>query len=135
MTVFEARVISVSIDRDWRAVYDFARLPENLPLWASGLAAGVERDGDEWRADGPGGRLRIRFAPPNPFGVLDHVVVTAAGDRIECPLRVVANASGAEVAFTLYRRPGVSAEAFAADAAWVVRDLQALKTLLEGAPG
>ncbi len=130
MTVHEARLISVSIDRDWREVYAFAHVPENFPMWASGLASGVERSGEEWSADGPGGRVRIRFAPPNPFGVLDHVVVTAAGERIECPLRVVANGSGAEVTFTLYRRPGVGAEAFAADAGWVARDLAALKTLL-----
>lgn len=134
MTVHETRIVSVSIDRDWREVYAFAQVPENLPRWAAGLAAGVERSGDEWLADGPAGRVRIRFAPPNPFGVLDHVVVTADGERIEAPLRVIANGTGAEVTFTLYRRPGMSAETFAADAGMVARDLAALKGLLERVP-
>jgi hypothetical protein len=33
--------------------------------------------------------------------------------------------------FTVFQRPGVSDETFEADADWVSRDLQALKTLLE----
>lgn len=131
MTTQEALMVSVSIDRDWRAVYAFAHLPENLSRWASGLASGIERAGDEWIADGPGGRVRLRFAPPNDYGVLDHVVVTEAGERIDAPLRVVANGTGAEVTFTLFRRPGMTPETLAADAAWVRRDLSALKALLE----
>lgn len=134
MAMHEALMVTVSIDRDWRSVYAFAHLPENLPRWASGLAAGVERAGDEWIADGPGGKVRLRFAPPNDLGVLDHVVLTDAGERIDSPIRVVANGSGAEVTFTLFRRPGMTAEAFAADADWVRRDLATLKSLLEAEP-
>jgi len=131
MATHEALMVTVSIDCDWRSVYAFAHLPENLPRWASGLAAGVERAGDEWIADGPGGKVRLRFAPPNDLGVLDHAVVTAAGERIDSPMRVVASGTGAEVTFTLFRRPGMTAEAFASDADWVRRDLSALKSLLE----
>ena len=46
-------------------------------------------------------------------------------------MRVVANGTGAEVMFTLLRTPGMTEDAFAADAAAVERDLKALKALLE----
>ena len=46
-------------------------------------------------------------------------------------MRIVANGTGCEVTFTLFRQPGMSAEQFAADAEWVSRDLAALKALLE----
>ena len=43
---------------------------------------------------------------------------------------LVPNGAGAEVLVTVFRRSGMSDEAFAADAAWVPRDLLALKALL-----
>ena len=47
-------------------------------------------------------------------------------------LRVLfANGDSCEVTFTLFRLPGMDDEKFTADAAWVKRDLQKLKDLLE----
>jgi hypothetical protein len=46
-------------------------------------------------------------------------------------MRTVANGTGTEVLFTLFRVQGMSDEKFAADAQWVTRDLNALKALLE----
>ena len=131
MTTHECRTVSVSIDRDWREVYDFLADPASFPKWASGLGSDLERSGDTWTARGPDGPISIRFAPPNEFGVLDHVVIAASGVQVHNPMRVMANGTGSEVAFTLFRRPGVSAAQFAADADWVGRDLQALKALME----
>ncbi|WP_119459573.1 SRPBCC family protein [Rhodospirillaceae bacterium SYSU D60014] len=131
MSTFEARIISISIDRDWRAVYDFASVPENLPRWASGLGSALEKANGEWTAEGPEGPIRIRFAERNDFGVLDHYVIPEPGVEIYIPLRVIANGTGSEVIFTLFRVPGMSGERFAADAEWVARDLAALKALLE----
>ncbi|APW61141.1 polyketide cyclase [Paludisphaera borealis] len=131
MTTYAARLISVSIDCNWREVYDFTAEPTNFPLWASGLASGVENSGDDWTAQGPEGPIRIRFSPPNEFGVLDHVVTVAPGVEIRIPLRVVANGTGSEVTLTLFQTPGMSDEAFAADAEWVQSDLHALKALME----
>ena len=80
----------------------------------------------------PDGRsIRIRFSRPNEFGVLDHVVFAEGGAETRNAMRVVANGTGAEVMFTLLRTPGMTEEAFAADAAAVERDLKALKALLE----
>ena len=47
------------------------------------------------------------------------------------PVRVFPNNDGSELVFTVYRRPDVSDQEFAADAAAVEKDLAKLKTLLE----
>lgn len=131
MSIHESRIIAVSINRDWREVYDFASVPENFQRWAAGLGRRFERSGEEWTAEDPDGRpIRIRFSRPNELGVLDHIVF--AEDReTHNAVRVVPNGTGAEVMFTLLRTPEMTDEMFAADAAAVTRDLNALKTLLE----
>jgi hypothetical protein len=129
--MFEARTISVGIARPWAEVYDFASRPENLARWASGLGQSLAQVDGEWIAAGPAGPVKVRFAARNDFGVLDHHVSPAPGVDIYIPMRVVANGAGSELIFTLFRLPGVTDEKFAADAAWVERDLLALKTLLE----
>jgi len=132
MPTMVARIVHTTIDRPWRAVYAFAAKPENMPLWASGLATGLTPEGEDWIADGgPLGKVRIRFAPENAFGVIDHVVTMPTGLKVRNALRVVANGDGAEVMFTLLQLPGMDAQAFETDAAHVARDLTALKTLLE----
>jgi hypothetical protein len=50
-------------------------------------------------------------------------------------MRVVANGSGSEVLFTLFQLPGMSEEAFVADAGMVERDLRGLKSRLESREG
>lgn len=134
MTVLPARIVHIGVERDWRDVYAFASRPENMPAWASGLASGLTRDGEDWVADGgPIGQVRVRFAPQNPFGVIDHAVTMETGLVVENALRVTPNGDGAEVAFTLLKRPDMDDAAFEADAAHVLRDLQTLKALMEGA--
>jgi hypothetical protein len=124
--------ISVSIARPPAEVYEFARDPMNLPLWASGLArSDVRKDGDELIADAPFGRVRVRFAPPNAFGVLDHDVRLESGATIHNPMRVVPNGDGSEFVFTLIRQAEASDEDFARDKATVESDLKTLKGLLE----
>jgi hypothetical protein len=131
MTVYPSRTLSVSIDREWREVYDFASIPENFQRWAAGLGRRFEKSGEEWLAEDPDGRaIRIRFSPPNAFGVLDHIVALGA-DEILIAMRVVPNGTGAEVMLTILQLPGTTEERFAADAAAVERDLMALKRLLE----
>jgi len=132
MTTLPARIVHRSIDRDWRAVYAFAATPENMPLWASGLASGLKRDGDDWIADGgPIGNVRVRFAPANDLGVIDHTVTLPDGRVVENALRVMPNGDGAEVMFTLLRQPDMDDAAFESDAAHVARDLKMLAKLME----
>jgi hypothetical protein len=124
--------VSVTIDRRPADVYEFASDPRNLPRWAAGLVGSeVRQEGDEWVADASFGKVRIRFAPKNPFGVLDHDVRLESGVTIRNPMRVVPNGEGSEFTFTLIRQPGMSDEKFAEDKAAVERDLRTLKELLE----
>lgn len=130
--MLEAKVVSVSVRCNWRTLYDTFWKPEAFPQWASGLSGtSLERKGDHWTAQGPGGPVRIRFTPRNPFGVMDHWVDPGDGAVIYVPLRIVGNREGAEVMLTLFRQPGMSDERFAEDEAWVRRDLLALKALAE----
>ena len=123
--------LSVSIDRPAAEVYDYARDPANLPAWAAGLAGGIARVDGEWVADSPMGRVVVRFAEVNPFGVLDHDVTLPDGTTVTNPLRVLPDGAGCEVVFTLRRAPGVTDAEFAADAAAVTADLATLKRVVE----
>ena len=58
---------------------------------------------------------------------MDHFVDTGSGEPIHIPMRVVQNGEGAEVMLTLYRQPGMDDAKFAADAAWIRKDLETLK--------
>ncbi|MGO4621935.1 SRPBCC family protein [Ensifer sp. 2YAB10] len=131
MATLEAKIVHTTINRDWREVYAFMAKPENMPRWASGLSSGLAREGDHWLAPGPLGNARVRFAPANDFGVVDHLVTLEDGTKVNNALRVVPNGDGAEVMFTLLRQPGMSAEQFAGDAAWVTGDLATLKSIME----
>ena len=129
--MLEARTVSISIERPWRDLYEAIWRPECFPGWASGLSgSSLEKDGEAWKAEGAEGPVRIRFTGHNAFGVMDHRVDLGTGPEVYVPMRVVPNGGGAEVLATLFRRPGMSDEAFAADAAWVLRDLLTLKALL-----
>ncbi len=128
-----ARTLSVTIQRDWREVYDFACQPLNFPRWASGLADSLHEAGDHWVAAAPEGQAKVWFSPRNDHGVLDHRVELPDGVTLYIPLRVIANGDGAEVMLTVFRQPGADDAAFSRDAKWVAKDLQALKVLLEKA--
>lgn len=132
MPAADVRHISVAIDRPQEDVYAFASRPENVPRWARGLATAIENVGGEWVAQSPMGPVKVRFAPANAFGVLDHDVTLESGESVYNPMRVVPRADGqSEVTFTLFRRPGISDAEFESDASAVQRDLQALRDILE----
>lgn len=128
----ESRHLSVVIRRDWRDVAAFAGDPARLPEWAEGLAAEQpELEGDVLMVHSPMGLVRVRFAPPNDLGVLDHEVTLPTGESVRNPMRVLAHPLGAEVVFTLRRPDGVAADVFEADCAAVASDLERLRAVLE----
>ncbi|MES2104305.1 MAG: SRPBCC family protein [Pseudomonadota bacterium] len=127
------RHLGVSINRPMPAVYGYTSLPENFPNWATGLGSSLIRQGDTWLADSPAGQVRIRFSEKNAYGVLDHWVTLPNGQLVYIPLRVIANGEQSELIFTLLRQPEMDDEKFTADAAWVMRDLNRLKEILEAA--
>jgi hypothetical protein len=125
------RIISISIARDPRDVYDFVSNPVNLPRWASGIGASIKNINGEWVADAPNGPVKVRFVPRNDLGVLDHYVTVAPGVEVYVPLRVIPNGSGSELTFTLFRQPDMTDQKFKEDAEWVLRDVTKLKEILE----
>lgn len=127
----ESRHFSVFINRNVGDVYDFVSNPENFPRWASGLGKSLKKVHGEWLAETLEGPVKVRFTERNELGVLDHWVIPKPGLQIYIPMRVIPNGSGCELIFTLFRLPDMSDEKFAADAEWVMRDLTALKWLLE----
>ena len=127
----ESRHLGMRIGKPFEEVYDFLAVPENFPRWASGLGSSLEKADGEWIAEGPDGPVRVRFSERNAFGILDHEVTTGAGERILIPLRLIRNGGGCEIVLTLFRNPGTGDEAYERDAGWVMRDLRALKALME----
>ena len=126
--------LAVHVDRSAEEVYRFAADPARLPQWAAGLSGSIEQRDGRWFADSPMGEVEVRFAPENPYGVLDHDVTLPDGTTVTNPLRVLPDGAGCEVVFTLRRGPGVTEEAFDADAAAVRTDLATLKALMEATP-
>lgn len=128
----ESRHISVGVDRPFGVVYAYAADPAHLPDWAPGLCTSIDRQADgRWVAESGMGRITIDFAPPNPFGVLDHEVTLEDGQTFHNPMRVLPDGDGAEVVFTLRRLPGVPDDDFERDAAAIHADLTSLKRIIE----
>lgn len=130
----DVRKLRVSIARSAEEAYEFLSLPENFGKWASGLGASLRKVDGEWVAESAAGPVRVRFSERNSHGVLDHAVTDPQGTGVYVPLRVLPRATGCELELTLIRQPGMSDDKFAADADWVMRDLQAAKRLLETKP-
>ena len=130
-TTFEARHISIEIERSSKEVYDFISGGANLPQWASGLGNSFRRNGEEWVVEGPVGTAKVRFARPNEFGVADQYVTLETGVTVHNPIQVIPNGTGSTVTFTLLRLEGVSEQKFNDDAKWVEKDFATLKALLE----
>jgi uncharacterized protein YndB with AHSA1/START domain len=125
-----ARHISRTIDRAPDDVIAFAGDPANLPQWAAGLSSGIRLENGSWLAESPMGDIEIAFPGPIEHGILDHDVTIPDGTRFHNPMRVLSNEQGSEVVFTLYRMPGVTDEAYEADAAQIAADLAALDAIL-----
>ena len=104
---------------------------DNLPLWASGLAKGIEQRDGKWVADSPMGQVEVEMAPANPFGVLDHDVTLPNGVSVHNALRVTPCGEGSLLTFVVLRSADGDQQSFDADVAHVRQDLAALKQLLE----
>jgi len=130
----QSRVITQRVACEWRRAYVLAADPRRLPEWASGLAkSALVPRGDHWIVRTPeSGEARMRFAPPNDFGVLDHWVAPEGVPEVYLPFRVIGVAPDAcELQFTLLRQPHMDDAAFERDAGWIARDLQSLRSLIE----
>lgn len=127
----ETRQVGVRVNRPAAEVYEYAANPANLQQWAAGLGGPVRRSGGALTAQTPDGPVVITLVARNDLGVLDHDVTLPSEETVHNRLRVIADGQGCEVVFTLRRRPGMSDEDFAGDAAAVTADLATLRRLLE----
>lgn len=125
--------IHTTIRKPFSHVYGFLAKPENFTLWASGLATGEFRKMENglWFAQTPMGEMHIRFTPVNEFGILDHWVIPPEGEEMYNPMRVIHNAEGCDVVFTLFQRDDMTESDMQRDHAWVMKDLAQLKMVLE----
>lgn len=127
----ESRTLTVSIACEADAVYQFISNPANLPQWATAFCQSIRQAGVDWVMQTPAGEMKVRFVPPNEFRVADHFVSPAPGVEVYVPLRVLANGSGSEVVFTLFRSSDMTQEKFSEDIKLVQQDLQTLKRVVE----
>lgn len=130
--VQESVHVATTIERSARDVYEYVSDPLHLSEWASGLAhRPVERVDGQWVVDSPLGRVVVEFEPANDYGIADHVVTLPDGTSVRNPMRVVPNADGCDVVFSVRRQPGMSDSEFAADVDTVRTDLDALRSILQ----
>jgi uncharacterized protein YndB with AHSA1/START domain len=127
----ESRHLAVPIDRPAADVYAYASDPAHIPQWAPGLGTVVEQADGVWYVETPGGRVRLDYAPPNDYLVLDHDVTPPGGEPAHNPMRVLPDGDGSEVVFTLRRWPGMTDDEWERDALAVAADLARLKQILE----
>ena len=132
--MFASEVIKVSIERPYADVYEFLADPLNFNKWAANPGSEMEPlDGGDWLVDVPSGRMAIRFAPRNNFGVLDYQVFQPGETSGPVtPVRLIANGDGCELLLVWKQRPDIPPERFQSDVEWIESDLNRLKTLLEG---
>ncbi len=132
-TMFPSRTISLAIARPYEEAYAFLANPINLNRWTNGvLDVPVEPvGGQDWRTRFSGQEIRLTMTPPNPYGVLDVVIVGSDRPPRICRVRLFPNGDGCEICFTLIQHPGEDDGTFASEAEWVRTDLVVLKTYLE----
>ncbi|WP_022909565.1 polyketide cyclase [Aestuariimicrobium kwangyangense] len=127
----QSRHVSRVIAAPFATVHDYVREPDHLPLWAEGLAqAEVSREGDDLVIASPMGQVRVRFVPPNDFGVVDHDVTMPNGVTQNNPMRVLVHPEGSEVVVSV-RQLDLTDEEFERDCAQMAADLDRLAELLE----
>jgi hypothetical protein len=133
--MFKSKTIGLSIERPVGEVYEFLLEPRNFPSWAFPDANMTHLGGTDWQLETSVGPRIIRFAERNPFGILDHATMRAAGERPHpIAMRVVANATGTELIYTSFKRDDFSDAEWDSMLEWVMTDLMSLKTLLESRP-
>lgn len=131
--VQESVHVGTTIDRPWGAVYEYVSDPRRLSDWAAGLAhRPVEFIDGQWIVESPLGRVVVEFEPANDHGIADHVVTLPDRTSVHNPLRVISNADGCDVVFSVRRQPGMSDAEFADDIDAVRRDLATLRSVLQG---
>jgi hypothetical protein len=128
-----ARVVTFSIARPLREVYEFLLRPQNFASWAFVGDTQMSNLGDgDWAVETSVGPRILRFAERNRNFVLTHSARVAPGDTPSViPMRLMANGDGTELIYVFLPRPSLSEAEWGSMIEWVTADLGALKSYLE----
>jgi hypothetical protein len=123
---------SIEIDSAPDQVFDFVADGTKLPLWAIGFAKAIERDDDCWLVTlASGQRVPVRIDSERATGVVDYVMLPAAGAETAAHTRAVPHAGGTLYTFSMHQTPDTPDDAFEAQVAELERELNVLKAHLE----
>jgi hypothetical protein len=127
----QADTKTVSIEADPVKVARFLADPANLPRWAVGFAKSVREEGGRWYVETGAGEMGVRIAADEKSGVVDFWLSPAPGIEALAASRVIPRGRAAEYAFTQFRNPGMSEEAFRQSVKALEHELAVLKALME----
>lgn len=127
---YQVKNIHVSINKPAKEVYQYAANPENFPKWVAFIKS-IKKEGNFWMGNSDLGNIKIKWAPENEWGILDHYVTLPNGETVFNPMRIISNNKGSELIFTLFWMPGRSEKEFSEDAQAVAADLNKLKEIME----
>lgn len=127
---YQVKNIHVSINKPAKEVYQYVANPENFPKWVAFIKS-IKKEGNFWVGDSDLGNIKIKWAPENEWGILDHYVTLPNGETVFNPMRIISNDKGSELIFTLFWMPGRSEKEFSEDAQAVAADLNKLKEIME----
>jgi hypothetical protein len=130
MTETKPHFLSVRIDRDADAVYQFITDPTKVSLWAHGLRSSAWQPHQTGMGQSSIGSIELCFAQQNDLGIRDVAITTPDGQIVECPMRVVGDGSGSEVVFTLHPAT-YSADKMEQLGALIAADLNRLRHAIE----
>jgi len=129
---YPVKHICITINQPMHKVYEFTSDPNNLPLWAAGLAKSkLQQSGENWIIESPMGTVKVKFAKKNDYGIIDHYVTLPSGEENYNPLRVFLNGEGSEIIFSVFHLPRMTEKDFKEDSERVYEDLKKLKEILE----
>ena len=122
---------SALIGAEAERVFEYVRVPENQPEWATNFVRSTRGVSDgRYVMETPFGEMTYRVEADAGTGVVDFVFESPHGETV-LPTRVVRHPAGSVFAFTITRAPGAS------DAEWeqgkrgLDEELERLKTILE----
>ncbi len=124
--------LALGINCSASEIYKFVSNPLNLPKWATTFAKSIHKANGKWILQTDQGPVKIKMSEKNKFGVLDHFITSASGEKIYVPMRVISNASGSEITFTLFQRRAMTEAQFFQDLKLVKQDLENLKKIMGG---
>jgi len=120
---------TVTIQAEWKKVYDFLANPANLPKWAICFCQSIKHDANDWIVTTPMGQMKIRYDTDAERGLID---LYDASDSNPAFTRVVPNGpEGTEYIFTFFQGPEIPDEVFAEQIKGLKTELSVLKDLME----